>query len=215
LAPDLFARQMTALRRAGYRTIHLSEWAGAMTRQEPLLGKPIILTFDDGYRDFLTEAMPVLHSHGFSATLFLVAERIGGTADWDAVYGEAARLLSWQQARELQEAGIELGCHSCVHRPMTSMSLWDLVEDTVRARAVLEEGLAAPVPTLAYPYGAENEFVRRVVEDLGFQAAVTCDPWLSWFEGDPLRLPRIEVFGGCTPEQLLALIHQPSEKAST
>jgi len=206
MAPDLFAAQMDALYRAGYHTIHLEDWINALLRNEQRPGKPIILTFDDGYRDFLTAATPILRYYGFSATVFLVAERIGNVADWDSVYGEAAPLLSWQELHALQETGTEFGCHSASHWPMTGMSLTELTEDTARAHAVLEEGLGAPVTSLAYPYGAENEFVRRVVFHLGFQAAVTCDPGISRLGDDPLRLRRIEVFGNCTPERLLVLI---------
>jgi peptidoglycan/xylan/chitin deacetylase (PgdA/CDA1 family) len=214
VAPDLFIAQMAALHRAGYRTASLADWVNAIARHEPLPGKPLILTFDDGYRDFLTAAIPVLRYYGFSATVFLVAQRIGGIADWDAAYGETAPLLSWPEVRALEEAEIEFGCHSAAHQPMTGMQLAELAADAVRARAILEEGLAAPVTTLAYPYGAENEFVRRVMADLGFRAAVSCEPGLSRLGEDPLRLRRIEVFGGCTPERLLALIRHVSEKAA-
>jgi glycosyltransferase involved in cell wall biosynthesis/peptidoglycan/xylan/chitin deacetylase (PgdA/CDA1 family)/SAM-dependent methyltransferase len=206
VAPDLFAAQMDALYRAGYNTIHLQEWLNALMRNEQLPGKPIILTFDDGYRDFLTAAMPVLRYYGFSATGFLVAERIGGVANWDSAYGEAAPLLSWQEVHALQDAGIEFGCHSAMHWPMTGMSLGELTEDTARSRAILEEGLGATVNSLAYPHGAENEFVRRTVADLGFRAAVTCNPGISRLGDDPLRLRRIDVPGGCTPGRLLGLV---------
>jgi peptidoglycan/xylan/chitin deacetylase (PgdA/CDA1 family) len=212
VAPDLFATQIATLHRAGYRTVSFQDWISAMVRNEALPGKPIILTFDDGYQDFLTAAMPVLRYYGFLATVFLVAERIGGVADWDAVYGEAAPLLSWQEVRTLQATGTEFGCHSAVHWPMTGMHLVELTEDAARARAILEEGLEAAVTTLAYPYGAENEFVRRFVADLGFQAAVSCEPGISRIGDDPLSLRRIEIFGGCAPEQLLTLIGHTSEK---
>lgn len=213
VAPDLFALQMATLHQAGYRTIGLGDWVSAMARQEPVPGKPVIITFDDGYRDFLTAAMPVLGTHGFSATVFLVADRIGGTADWDAGYGEPASLLLWEELRTLQDAGMEFGCHSSAHRPMTGMRLPELAEDTVRGRAILEEGLATPVKALAYPYGAVNEFVRRATGDLGFESAVSCEPGVSRFGDSPLRLPRIEVPGGCTPERLLALIDHASPAA--
>jgi peptidoglycan/xylan/chitin deacetylase (PgdA/CDA1 family) len=214
VAPDLFAAQIAAVYRTGYRSVRLEDWVSAMIRNEPLPGKRIILTFDDGYQDFLTAAVPVLRYYGLSATVFLVADRIGGVADWDAVYGEAAPLLSWNELRALQEVGIEFGCHSSVHLPMTGMHLAALIEDTVRARVLLEEVLATRITTLAYPYGAEIEFVRHVVGDLGFRAAVSCQPGISWLGADRLRLPRVEVCGGCTPEQLLALIgHHPEQAA--
>jgi peptidoglycan/xylan/chitin deacetylase (PgdA/CDA1 family) len=204
VTPSIFESQISALYRAGYRTIGLGEWVSAMARHESLRGKPVILTFDDGYRDFLTAAVPVLQAHGFSATVFLVGERIGGTADWDTEYGEPAPLLSWEEVRRLQEIGIEFGCHSSLRRPMTGMRLPELAEDAVRARAILQEGLGTPVTALAYPYGAVNEFVCRAIEDLGFQSAVSCEPGISRFGDNPMRLPRIEVGGGYTPERLLA-----------
>ena len=210
VSPDLFASQMATLHRVGYRTIHLREWISALAQYKPLPGKPVILTFDDGYRDFLTAATPILRTHGFSATVFLVAERIGGIADWDAKYGEPASLLSWQELRRLQEVGIEFGCHSLAHRPMSAMDLLELAQDTARSRAILEEGLETSINILAYPYGAETDFVRRVLADLGFKAAVNSEPGISRLGDDPLRLPRIEVPGGCTPERLLASIDQLS-----
>ncbi|HET9373634.1 MAG TPA: polysaccharide deacetylase family protein, partial [Chthoniobacterales bacterium] len=212
VAPDLFAAQIAALHRAGYRTVRLEQWIGAIIRNEPLPGQPIILTFDDGYQDFLTAGMPVLRHYGFSATVFLVADRVGGVAEWDSYFGPTAPLLSWSEVRVLQEAGIEFGCHSATHLPMIGMHLAELTEQTARARGILEKGLAAPVTALAYPYGAENEFVRRVVANLGFQGAVSCEPGISRLGDDLLRLPRIEVFGGCTPERLLALIDGVSDK---
>jgi peptidoglycan/xylan/chitin deacetylase (PgdA/CDA1 family)/SAM-dependent methyltransferase/GT2 family glycosyltransferase len=213
VTPKLFADQLTALYQAGYRTIGIGDWIRAIEQDEPLTGKPIILTFDDGYRDFLTDAMPLLRVHGFSATIFLVAERIGGVAGWDAEYGESASLLSWDEVRALQEAGIHFGCHSSLHGPLTGMNFNELTEDTVRARAILEEGLGTPVTTLAYPYGLVNEFVRQIVADLGFRAAFTCEPGVSRPGDDLLRLRRIEVPGRCTPERLVSQVNQALEEA--
>jgi peptidoglycan/xylan/chitin deacetylase (PgdA/CDA1 family)/SAM-dependent methyltransferase len=213
VTPKLFADQLTALCQAGYRTIGIHDWIRAREQDEPLTGKPIVLTFDDGYRDFLTDAMPLLRIHGFSATVFLVAERIGGLADWDAEYGESASLLSWDEVRALQEAGIHFGCHSSLHRPLTGMYLSELSADIVRARAILEEGLGTPVTTLAYPHGLVNEFVRQIVADLGFRAAFTCEPGVSRLGDDLLRLRRIEVPGRCTPEHLVSQVNQALEEA--
>ena len=133
-----------------------------------------------------------------------------GSGKTKRVIASFASLLWWEEVRRLQETGIEFGCHSSLHRPMTGMHLQELAEDTVRARAILEAGLATSIKTLAYPYGAENEFVRRAIEDLGFESAVTCDPGISRPGDNPLRLPRIEVSGGCTPKRLLDWIDHAS-----
>jgi peptidoglycan/xylan/chitin deacetylase (PgdA/CDA1 family) len=205
VAPELFEAQMEALDRAGYQTITLAEWADAVVQLSPVEGKRVLLTFDDGYSDFLS-GLPVLRRHNFSATMFLVAERIGQTALWDASFGECAPLLSWDEIKSLQDVGIEFGAHSCTHRKMTEMAPSDLAEDTKRTRVILEEGLEVPVPTLAYPYGDQNELVRQVVGEAGTKAAVTTESGISKLGDDPLRLPRIEIGGDCTADKFNRLI---------
>jgi peptidoglycan/xylan/chitin deacetylase (PgdA/CDA1 family) len=209
VAPELFDAHMNALGRAGYQTITLAEWAEALVQRRPVQGKRMVLTFDDGYSDFLSEAIPMIRRHDFSATVFLVAERIGQTALWDASFGDCAPLMSWEEIKSLQGKGIEFGAHSCIHRKMTEMGSAELAEDTRRTRAILEEGLGVPVPTLAYPYGDQNESVRRIVGEAGTRAAVTTEQGISKLGDDLLRLPRIEVTGECMAEQLISLV-QPA-----
>jgi peptidoglycan/xylan/chitin deacetylase (PgdA/CDA1 family) len=208
--PILFEEQLSALAHHGYSTIGLSDWV-ELSRSEGAMGKPIILTFDDGYRDFLTAALSPLQKYLFSATVFLVADRIGGFADWDASYGKAAPLMSWQEIREIADEGIDLGCHSLTHRPMTEMSYSDLMNDTRQARASLEHGLGSPITHFAYPYGAENPAVRSVIAALGFSSAVSCRAALAHLGDDNLSLPRIEVPGNCTPEELMARVGNQRE----
>jgi peptidoglycan/xylan/chitin deacetylase (PgdA/CDA1 family) len=204
--PILFEEQLSALSQHGYSTIGLSDWVQVLSKPEGIMGKPIILTFDDGYRDFLTAALSPLQKYLFSATVFLVADRIGGFADWDASYGKAAPLMSWQDILELTDQGIDLGCHSLTHRPMTEMSYSDLLKDTRQARAILERGVGNPITHFAYPYGAENAAVRSVIAALEFSSAVSCRPALARLGNDSLCLPRIEVPGSCTPEALMVRI---------
>jgi peptidoglycan/xylan/chitin deacetylase (PgdA/CDA1 family) len=206
VAPELFDAHMNALSRAGYQTITLAEWAEALVQQRPVLGKRVLLTFDDGYTDFLSEAIPILRRHDFSATVFLVAERIGQTALWDADFGDCAPLMSWEEIKTLQPMGIEFGAHSCIHRKMTEMGSTELADDTTKTRAILEQALGVPVPTLAYPYGDQNESVRRVVGEAGTKAAVTTEQGISKLGDDLLRLPRIEITGECTTDQLISLV---------
>jgi len=98
--PTLFEEQLSALRHGGYSTIGLTEGGELLSGHKDPTGKPIIITFDDGYRDFLT-ALPFLQKYGFVATVFLVAARIGGFADWDMCYGETAPLMSWTEILEI------------------------------------------------------------------------------------------------------------------
>jgi len=102
--------------------------------------------------------------------------------------------------------GIEFGAHSCIHQKMTQMGSAELAEDIKRTRAILEEGLGVPIPTLAYPYGDQNELVRRIVGEAGTKAAVTTEPGISKLGDDLLRLPRIEITNEHMPERLISAL---------
>ena len=91
------------------------------------------------------------------------------------------------------------------------MTSKELAEDTKRTRAILEEGLEVPVPTLAYPYGDQNESVRRVVGEAGTTVAVTTEEGISKLGDDPLRLPRITITGECTAEGLISLLEHTGQ----
>jgi peptidoglycan/xylan/chitin deacetylase (PgdA/CDA1 family) len=205
--PLLFDEQLSALRHHGYSTIGLSDGVEVLSERKDPTGKPIIITFDDGYRDFLT-ALPSLQKYLFAATVFLVAARIGGFADWDRCYGKSAPLMSWSEILEIAQEGTELGCHSLTHRPMTEMNYLDLLRDTHQAREILELGLETSITHLAYPYGAENKAVRGAMAALGFRSAVSCRPALARAGDEILSLPRIEVPGNCTPEELIVQIEE-------
>jgi peptidoglycan/xylan/chitin deacetylase (PgdA/CDA1 family) len=203
--PTLFDEQLSALRDYGYSTVGITDGVEALSERENPTEKPIIITFDDGYRDFLT-ALPSLQKYLFAATVFLVAARIGGFADWDKCYGKTTPLMSWSEILEIAGEGIELGCHSLTHRPMTEMNYSDLLRDTRQARKILELGLEKSITHFAYPYGAENKIVRSAIAALGFSSAVSCRPAVARFGDEILCLPRIEVPGSCTPEELIVQI---------
>jgi peptidoglycan/xylan/chitin deacetylase (PgdA/CDA1 family) len=97
--PVLFDEQVSAIHLAGFQTIELEDWVGALSRSETLPGKPVIFTFDDGCRDFLSNALSALQKYSLTAAVYLVAGRIGSVADWDLRYGEAAPPMSWGRVR--------------------------------------------------------------------------------------------------------------------
>src|SRR5207237_135852 len=111
--PDVFALQMHCLRQAGYRTIDLSDLMIRFERGEDL-SKAVVLTFDDGYQDFLTDALPTMKQCGFTATIFLATDRIQESS----LCIEGVDYLSWRDVRELHEEGIRFGSHTVTHPDM-------------------------------------------------------------------------------------------------
>jgi len=154
-----------------------------------------MITFDDGYRDFLTEAWPLLAQYGFSATVFLVAGNVGRTNEWDHHYGQEIPLLSWEEIRGLQKAGIEFGSHSVSHRPLTKLSVEETVREALRSRSILERNLDTHIRAFAYPYGASNGAIHRLVGACGYTFGLTCRSARSKFHNLHLALPRIEIMG--------------------
>src|SRR5438105_14044459 len=98
--PAQFAEQVAALRQWGFEPITFARWLS----RDALPPRPIILTFDDGYRDFERNAWPVLEANGVPATVFLVSSRIGGTNAWDADKPQET-LLGRESILALQAAG--------------------------------------------------------------------------------------------------------------
>lgn len=204
VTPEAFEEQLRYLKDAGFRSVNLDEWAGAMAARRPLPGRAVAFTFDDGYRDFLTWAWPALSRHGFTATVFLVAERVGGTNLWDASYGEELPLLDWEEIRRLRDEGVAFGSHGCTHRALPSLPNAEAARVLARSRRVLEEGLERPVTAIAYPWGLSDGAVRHFAGACGYGVGLDSKGGRCRLHGDPLNLPRIEVEGSDGLEAFVA-----------
>jgi peptidoglycan/xylan/chitin deacetylase (PgdA/CDA1 family) len=206
VTPEAFEEQLRFLRDSGYHTPRLGEWLRALETKEPLPGRAVLFTFDDGYRDFAEHAWPLLRRHGFSALVFLVADAVGGLNQWDEAYGERLPLLGWEEIRRLCSEGLELGSHTATHRPLTALSATEVVREVARSRAVLTRGLGAPVEAIAYPHGAIDEVVRHLTGACGYRSGLTTRPARSGFDDPPLALPRLEVRGDASFADFVALL---------
>ncbi len=195
VTPEAFAEQLQYLSNAGYYSVSLEEWRLAKGEKKPLPGRAILITFDDGYQDFLSYAWPLLKQYGFLATVFLVTDAIGGTNTWDAFYGETLPLLSWSEIQQLQKEGVEFGSHSAGHRHLTALTPAEIVYEGMRSRATLENVFGTPVRAFAYPYGDTDPVVQHLIGACGYSFGISCKPGLSQMQDSLLVLPRIEVKG--------------------
>lgn len=169
-----FREHMQALRDAGYWAVTLAECLDWLDGWHVLPPKAFLLTFDDGYRGVHDLAAPVLADLAWPATLFLVAGKIGGTDDWGQACpprGRAYPLVDWSEIRALQRAGWDFGSHSVTHADLPTLPAHSLTQELQNSRAILEDGLMAPVTTLAYPFGRFNEAVAQAAQDAGYRAA--------------------------------------------
>jgi peptidoglycan/xylan/chitin deacetylase (PgdA/CDA1 family)/SAM-dependent methyltransferase len=206
VTPEKFGEQLRSLRDSGYYSVGLEDWRAAAARRTPLPGKAVLITFDDGYRDFFTHAWPLLKSYGFSATVFLVADEIGKSNSWDRAFGEEVPLLGWPEIRQLQSEGVEFGSHSATHSPLTGLSPADIVHEAARSRAILQRELKVPIQAFAYPYGDVDPVVRHLIGACGYIFGLTCQPGLSELRDSLMTLPRIEVTGSAGLTEFVGLL---------
>ena len=161
---SIFESQMRWLRRSGYRTIGFSELMnGFETKQD--LSKTVVLTFDDGYQDFYTDAFSLLRQFGFTATVFLATDRIRDSS----VRVEGAGYLTWSQVRELHSAGITFGSHSVTHADFRSLGPEQIDYELGYSKESIEQKLGAPVESFSYPFALPEEdgdFIRYLADTL-------------------------------------------------
>lgn len=148
--PVTFAHQMEWFRRRGLRGVSMAELLAARARGA---GRGLFgLTFDDGYADFATEVVPVLRRIGFTATVFVIAGRFGGTNAWEE-YGPVKSLLTADEVMRVAAAGMEIGSHGLRHARLLQATPQGLKEEAGQSRAVLRELTGAEIAGFCYPYG--------------------------------------------------------------
>jgi peptidoglycan/xylan/chitin deacetylase (PgdA/CDA1 family) len=174
VSPERFGQQMRWLRRRGLRGVSVAELLAA---RDSGAGDDLVgLTFDDGYADFAQHALPVLARHGFSATLFVIAGRLGGDNAWDAA-GPRKPLLTARQVRQVAEAVIEIGSHGLRHVRLPSAAGPALTAETENSRVVLQGISGQPVAGFCYPYGDVDGRVVAGVREAGYEYG--CAIWRS------------------------------------
>ena len=163
-SPQVFQRQMRHLDEAGYRALTLGEFAALQNAGRSLSNKLVVLTFDDGFRNFYTDAYPILALHNFKATVFLVTDLCGRYNDWPGNPRDLPRsaLLDWAEIRELSEAGIEFGSHTRTHADLTRLTPNEIRDEMIDSANEISDRLGRKVSTFAYPYGRMNGEARRI-----------------------------------------------------
>lgn len=177
VSPEAFRAQMHLLRRHRVRVL---------TLDQVLAGLPgVALTFDDGYRDCLEHALPVLRDLGFPAAFFIVAGHVGGTDAWmRGTPLPPERLMGWDDLRGLAAAGMTIGSHSLTHGALTR-------EEVRESRRLLEGRLGVRVEHFAYPRGECPAGAEEWVREAGYRAG-----WATRSGGaGPFRRRRLPVSG--------------------
>ncbi|WP_226369923.1 polysaccharide deacetylase family protein [Pseudonocardia oceani] len=184
VTPDRLEKQFAWMRARGLRGVGAAELMEAQENgsHSGLVG----LTFDDGYVDFIDVAIPILQHFGFTASVYVVADLIGGENVWDHP-GPVKPLMTADQIATVVACGMEVGSHSCTHQHLPSLSDSDLTDEIERSREQIVALTGAPVQGFVYPYGDVGPREAQAVHRSGYDYA--CAIWPSASAGR-YALPR-------------------------
>jgi peptidoglycan/xylan/chitin deacetylase (PgdA/CDA1 family) len=206
VAPADFERQLDLLLEAGYRCVPFS----TLVRQRrspvrapgdaaPSGGRTAVLTFDDGYADFATAALPALRARGLTATMYVTTGWLEGTPHRSP--GPEDPMLSWAQLPELEAAGVEIGAHSHSHPQLDTLGATALRDELRRPKELLEDELGHAVPSVAYPHGYNGRRVRRAVAAAGYETGAAVRNALYRADDDDFAVPRLMLMRSTPPAQ--------------
>ena len=193
--PEVFRRQLEVLAELGYRTFELAQALARLREPGPAGEKCVVITFDDGFRNFYVDAFPALQTHGFTATVFLPTAFIGEPRR----AFKSAECLTWAEVRELRQHGIGFGSHTVSHPELERLSRPEIERELRVSKSELEERLGEPVTTFAYPFAFpqhDREFTRRLrkmLGEAGYACCATTELGRVRPGDDPFRLKRLPV----------------------
>lgn len=162
MPPSEFEKQMAYLSQHGYHTVSLTQLDNFFHGKGTLPAKPIAITFDDGYKDNYTNALPILKKYGFTATVFVIVNEVGKNDK-----------MSWEELNELIHAGWEIGSHTMNHLDLTKLNSSKLIQEVKQSKELLENHLGNTIKFFVYPSGRYNANVVKTIKDAGYIMAFT------------------------------------------
>jgi peptidoglycan/xylan/chitin deacetylase (PgdA/CDA1 family) len=190
--PDVFDRHMRHLYAHGYAVLNLGKAVDVLESDSHVQRKYAVITFDDGYRDFYTDAFPILQKYGFTATVFVPTGAINQNGSF-----KGKPVMTWDEIRELKGQGIRFGSHTVTHPKLQDVPLKDIKYELEVSKADLEEQLDECITTFCYPYAFPEEnhaftrSLREVMVSAGYRYATGTRVGTLKKSDDPYFIKRI------------------------
>lgn len=193
ITEERFSDHIQMLENNGFTSITFKDVQDAALLNKQLPAKPVIITFDDGYKNTVKKALPILQRYGHRAVFYLLGSAEMKNNTWDALDGESA-LLSNEEILDLQSAGMELGAHSVTHRKLSELPDQELHFEVLEGKKYLEKIIEKEIISFAYPYGNLCERTKEAVREHGFRFAVATDSGGMKLAEDPFQIFRVSIF---------------------
>ena len=179
-----FEQHMKWLKEYGYTSITPEELYEFIVNGSELPEKPVLITFDDGYKDNYTNAYPIMKKYGFKGTIFVVTGFLG-------VYDN---YMTWEQAKELADNGFSIESHTYSHKSMTEASDEEISKELTKSRDTIRNKLGIDADFMAYPTGTYNLHIAELVQKAGYKGAFTIKYDNVSRESNVYALERVPIF---------------------
>jgi peptidoglycan/xylan/chitin deacetylase (PgdA/CDA1 family) len=201
VSPATFAAHLDAVAASGRVALTVSQYVDGQ-REGTLPERPVLITADDGYADFASNAQPILAKRDLPSTLYVTT---GALADRpaDSVLPPAA-MLRCADLAELETAGVEIGAHSQTHRQLDLLPGKAVAEEVYLSRDLLADVLGHRIRSFAYPHSYWRAQVRRMVAEAGFDSACAVGDAFSSARDHPLALSRLMIRSGTSASTVAA-----------
>jgi peptidoglycan/xylan/chitin deacetylase (PgdA/CDA1 family) len=194
VSPSLFRSQIQYLKRAGWNALTMSDLVSLWENNQPVPSKTCVITFDDGYLNFYTNALPVLNEFGFKSTVFLVSRYIGRNNDWDQEINDCVEpLMGKHHIEDALKCGVEFGSHTLTHKHLETSDSALARAEVFDSKAELEQLLGQEMKSFCYPYGGYRLETRNMVEEAGYQSGCSTLKGSNTDQTDRFLLRRLNV----------------------
>jgi peptidoglycan/xylan/chitin deacetylase (PgdA/CDA1 family) len=197
VSPEVFGQHLAYLGDAGYTTVSMEDLVLALTTGAALPERPVILTFDDGYRDAFEYALPLLQEYGDTGTFFLVTSLID---DGNPNY------VTWDQVAEMSAAGMSMESHGYTHAEMEGRDREYLIWQMLGSKEAIEARTGKAVRFFCYPSGYYDAQAMQVLHELGYWAATTIVFGQEHTSERLFDLHRVRIHGEYSVERVAALM---------
>ncbi|WP_246680237.1 trifunctional glycosyltransferase/class I SAM-dependent methyltransferase/polysaccharide deacetylase [Mesorhizobium sp. 10.2.3] len=206
LTPAAFASQMAWLRANGFHAIGSEQLEQSIANRHPFVGRPVLITFDDGFQNFADHAWPTLRANDLTAEVFLVTDLVGESAQWDADSGPPTQLMDAGTVRRLAAEGAFFGSHLATHRAIDDLSSSDLAAELLRSRMFIERWTGRPTTAFAAPFSVTDRRLGRLAKECGYRIGFGGRHGPADLDCDPIDLPRIEIRGDRSLDDFVATV---------
>lgn len=182
ISPNLFDQQMQYLAQNGYTVISLEQLEDGLTNKAPLPSKSVLITFDDGYEDNYSSALPILEKYNMHSVVFIIVDKVG-----------QQNYLTWDEIKEMQARNTEIESHTLSHQSLLGLNLDEQKKEIEASKFILEQHLGHPVTYFSYPYGDFNSSMFSLLQNAGYHGAFSGITGINFPGQNTFAIKRVDV----------------------